>query len=491
MEASYICAHCKNEGAGEMKMVPGCNHYFCLDCSEKPELKLMKGQFCPAIGNVVKTKCGQKINDLVSIFVPTGVEGILDQIQNQIGEMKNEKELLKNVRDGVVSFTRNLINASSQLIERNVRFLQSDQQEKSEILKQGTDFSNKAVARIGDLVSRAERMKKGQIQKTQQNMAGLQKSILEVSAVTGAFESKLTFIGNQIYDSRKSKLFVSEPNEYGTFAGAVHKDDNPGLLSKDFFPPTYLPSDYFSTHLIPPYMEYVFVIPNFFNSAKYDTPVISPVFHTLPFPFKWRFLVYPRGTKASNQNQGMVSAYIELVNGNELSVANKFRNFFPEYNQSENFPHFTFNPSTSPQSSSSSSSSASSSSSSSSSSTSPSAPFDPSTLSAESIAALMRNPFVFDYKIQIVAQKPSAKAEQRVYTHESTANFERIDTTTQGKSDFVSKKVVESGFVWGEDQKFKNSVHFVFGIRFPSFKREYEALRVAFELPDEYKKDGK
>lgn len=94
----------------------------------------------------------------------------------------------------------------------------------------------------------------------------------------------------------------------------------------------------------------------------------------------------------------------------------------------------------------------------------------------------MRNPFVFDFKIQVIAQKPGAAAAKRIYSYESTANFETQNPEQQGKKDFIAQdELKKGGFVWGELERIKaDSVHFVFGIRFPSFKREYEALRMAY-----------
>lgn len=62
------------------------------------------------------------------------------------------------------------------------------------------------------------------------------------------------------------------------------------------FPFSYIPSDTILSPFIPPFMTFSYAIPNFLNIPTPDV-ISSPSYNCIPFPFQWQIRVYPYGNQ--------------------------------------------------------------------------------------------------------------------------------------------------------------------------------------------------
>ncbi|KAK2963581.1 hypothetical protein BLNAU_1624 [Blattamonas nauphoetae] len=218
----------------------------------------------------------------------------------------------------------------------------------------------------------------------------------------------------------------SEPFYYQAF----RRRDLPETCPLRFFLPPYtIPSTVPLSLILPPFNLYAFAIENFLKSADYDSFVESPSFMTPPFPFKFKLRVWPKGL-AQADSPTDIGAAIVLEEGFSRKVEQFAKTLNPLKKQKY-----------------------------------------------ETEINVIQKLYTFDLRIELLSEYPE-KAKQSIpfpFRKEKTQQC-KIGRET-GWTSFVKKEDVEDGrFLWVECKAAK----FLFGWRFPNYKRMAEAYHLSF-----------
>ncbi|KAK2964385.1 hypothetical protein BLNAU_916 [Blattamonas nauphoetae] len=216
-----------------------------------------------------------------------------------------------------------------------------------------------------------------------------------------------------------------------TFKAVSEQESCPLMFG---LPPYLTPSTVPLSLTVPSFNLYAFTIPNFTHSTEYDSYVESPSFMTPPFPFKFKLRVWPKGF-AQADSPTDIGAAIVLQKGFSRNV----EEFAPKL-----FPTRT---------------------------------------TPDTATNTVQNLYTFDLRIEMLSEYPE-KAKQSVqFPFRKQKTQECKIGKGSGWTSFIKKQeVVDGRLMWKENM----AAHFLFGWRFPNYKRMTEAYHLSYIEQNQY-----
>ncbi|KAK2964428.1 hypothetical protein BLNAU_344 [Blattamonas nauphoetae] len=209
--------------------------------------------------------------------------------------------------------------------------------------------------------------------------------------------------------------------------------DNP--IAPLDLPVSFSPARELNPSVAPPFFEYGVTIPYFTQSHRAtDQPYVdSCLFETQPFPFKWRLRIWPSGVPTGRFTSDSIAVGIRLEESWDPQTLQYAQTIFPVCGPKDKPDETT-------------------------------------------------HPLYFDVMVRILSELPSdSRLEQKVHQIQYfKSNKFSAEQPQCGTLEFMKNDVLRGGrFLW----KSQADAHFVFGWRFPSYKRMAEAYHLCHIQP--------
>lgn len=476
-----MCIICNCYDIVDPRKCKNCKSFYCTTCIES---WLAKNKICA----VCRCDATLEIFEMCEVErnIPEGFEDKKNEINKYLAIFEKSRELIEQRRMG----TKNFDEVHSKSLQTNSEAMHALIKYQSEIkIKEleADDLQLKSV--IDELVVIQKKMdeilKKNRSDEECEIL--LNQITLAVSQGNKIRQNQKNNIEKYIhkFDSNVEKICGDVIDSPGTVLMSVYGGSPPlpspyakqsDYLALPALPVSHIMSDVIISDIVPPYMDFEFIIPNFFESVKEVTDCIySPIYVNPPFPFQWRIIIFPYGSpemqskyrnavckpsqietpnkdiKSIEEVQSeklnlylrkfgncYISMGIELVDGLDDDFVNTSLKLFPLPSIPEN------SVTTSP------------------------------LLPKLKYIINLAHPAYFEYKLQAVTET-TRKRMHRIHTFEGKENFSKKRIFF--RDDFMTHEFTLSNeFLW----KANLSMHFIMGIRFPTYKRESQALKLLF-----------